>query len=162
MTIRRAIAVAVVAASVLLLPVPARADITGFIGTMIQPSTQPLVGVAVGGSILIVGFEFEYAKASEDTLALKPSLATGTGNVLVQTPIGRVQFYGTAGAGVYHETLGLVSNTKTTVNVGGGVKIGLAGPLRLRLDYRVMTLNGSLRASGTTLQRFYAGINLKF
>jgi opacity protein-like surface antigen len=46
------------------------------------------------------------------------------------------------------------------LNVGGGVKINLAGPLRLRLDYRVFTLQGSQRDAKP--QRFYAGVNLKF
>jgi hypothetical protein len=47
------------------------------------------------------------------------------------------------------------------INVGGGVKMNLAGPLRLRLDYRVFTLRGSdVRHSKP--QRFYAGLNLKF
>ena len=36
----------------------------------------------------------------------------------------------------------------------------LAGPLRLRLDYRVFTLQGTPRHSKP--QRFYAGLNLKF
>jgi hypothetical protein len=40
------------------------------------------------------------------------------------------------------------------------VKWSLAGPLRLRLDYRVFTLQGEPRHSNP--QRFYAGINLKF
>ena len=28
------------------------------------------------------------------------------------------------------------------INVGGGVKVNLAGPLRLRFDYRIFTLAG--------------------
>jgi hypothetical protein len=53
-----------------------------------------------------------------------------------------------------------LTETNVGVNVGGGVKMSLAGPLRLRLDYRVFTLKGSPRYA--TPQRFYAGINLKF
>jgi len=44
--------------------------------------------------------------------------------------------------------------------VGGGVKMSLIGPLRLRLDYRVFTLRGSPLYEKP--QRFYAGVNLKF
>jgi hypothetical protein len=44
--------------------------------------------------------------------------------------------------------------------VGGGVKITLIGPLRLRLDYRVHTLRGTSLYSNP--KRFYAGVNLKF
>jgi hypothetical protein len=46
------------------------------------------------------------------------------------------------------------------INVGGGVKVSVAGPLRLRFDYRVFTLQGDPRHSKP--QRFYAGVNLKF
>jgi hypothetical protein len=46
------------------------------------------------------------------------------------------------------------------INVGGGVKVNLAGPLRLRFDYRVFTLQGDPLHSNP--QRFYAGLNLKF
>ncbi len=40
------------------------------------------------------------------------------------------------------------------------MKIKLAGPLRLRLDYRVFLLRGSPLYEKP--QRFYAGINLGF
>jgi hypothetical protein len=78
-------------------------------------------------------------------------------------PIARTQFYGTIGAGAYHETLStqpLNDQTNIGTNIGGGGKITLAGPLRLRIDYRVFTLHGSPRH--TPVQRIYAGINLKF
>jgi len=83
-------------------------------------------------------------------------------NGLLQTPIpiAGMQFYGTAGAGVYHETLNDVSETNVGINIGGGVKVALAGPLRLRFDYRVFTLQGDPRHEKP--QRFYAGVNLKF
>jgi opacity protein-like surface antigen len=83
-------------------------------------------------------------------------------NGLAQTPvpIGGLQFYGTAGGGVFRETLNDSSETNFGINVGGGVKMSLAGPFRLRFDYRVFTLKGSARYE--TPQRFYAGINLKF
>ena len=85
------------------------------------------------------------------------------GNGLVQTPIpiAGMQFYATAGGGVYRESFGeTTSETHVGVNVGGGVKMTLAGPLRLRLDYRVFTLKGS--PVHERPQRFYAGLNLKF
>ena len=83
-------------------------------------------------------------------------------NGLLQTPIpiAGLQFYGTAGAGGFRETFGAFSETNVGVNVGGGVKMSLAGPLRLRLDYRVFTLRGTPLYSQP--QRFYAGLNLKF
>jgi opacity protein-like surface antigen len=91
-----------------------------------------------------------------------PSLRTFMFNGLLQTPIpiARMQFYGTAGGGIYRETLLEDSETNVGINVGGGVKITLIGPLRVRLDYRVTTLKGDPRHPRP--QRFYAGVNLKF
>jgi opacity protein-like surface antigen len=146
------------------LSVPSRAfaDITAFLGVNPTPTNRPVKGFAIGAGLLIVGFEFEYASTSEDQNELSPRLRTYMGNGLVQTPIpiAGMQFYATAGGGVYRETLFDDSETNVGINVGGGVKMSLAGPLRLRLDYRVFTLQGSPRHSKP--QRFYAGLNLKF
>jgi hypothetical protein len=40
--------------------------------------------------------------------------------------------------------------------------IGIAGPLRVRIDYRVITLRNSMTADTSTRQRVYAGVNVKF
>lgn len=119
-------------------------------------------GGSIGMSLVLVGFEFEYAHSSEDVLEAAPSLRTFMFNGLVQTPIpiAGLQFYGTAGGGFYRETLNDSSETSFGTNIGGGIKMSLVGPLRLRLDYRVFNLRGSPRHS--TPQRFYAGLNLKF
>ena len=60
----------------------------------------------------------------------------------------------------FRERLAEDSETNVGINVGGGVKVSLAGPLRLRFDYRVFSLQGDARHSKP--QRFYAGVNLKF
>ena len=95
--------------------------------------------------LVIVGFEFEYANTSARTSTKSaPVTETFMFNGLVQTPvpIAGMQFYATAGGGVYRETLERRSGNAFGINVGGGVKMTLAGPLRLRLDYRVFTLQG--------------------
>ncbi|MCC7243449.1 MAG: hypothetical protein IT180_16105, partial [Acidobacteria bacterium] len=74
--------------------------------------------------------------------------------------VSGVQVYGTGGVGLYREALVAASETSTAVNLGGGAKIRLLGPLRLRLDYRVFRLQGS--PLNQTYQRFYAGANLAF
>ena len=58
-------------------------------------------GFAVEMGLLIVGFEFEYASSSDDPAAKVPSLKTGSGNVLLQSPVAffGVQPYVTTGAG---------------------------------------------------------------
>jgi hypothetical protein len=150
-------------ASVLLaLPQPAAADITAFLGITPTPENRAVRGVALGFGLLVIGFEFEYSSAVEDATEGLPSLQTGSGNLLVQTPIevSGIQLYGTLGGGVYRERLQATQETHFTTNLGGGVKIRLAGPLRLRLDYRVFRLQGSPLHS--TYQRFYAGANLGF
>ena len=148
-----------------LLAAPARAsaDVTAFLGVNPTPSNRVLTGFSGGVGLLVVAFEFEYANTREDLDQLAPGLKTYMANGLLQTPIplAGMQFYATAGGGVYRETLAQVSETNVGVNVGGGVKMTLAGPLRLRLDYRVFTLRGEgVRHSKP--QRFYAGLNLKF
>lgn len=149
--------------AMLAIPSRASADVTAFLGVNPTPSNRVLTGVSGGVGLLIVGFEFEYANTREDVDQLAPSLRTFMFNGLVQTPvpIAGMQFYGTAGGGVYREELLDVSETNVGINVGGGVKMNLAGPLRLRLDYRIFTLRGAdVRHSKP--QRFYAGLNLKF
>jgi hypothetical protein len=145
-----------------MVPANAAADLTAFLGASSAPSTRPMKGFAIGTGLLIVGFEFEYAHANEKLEKGAPSLRTFMFNGLLQTPIpiAGMQFYGTAGGGVFRETLDRNSETNLGIDVGGGVKMTLAGPLRLRLDYRVLTLRGSPLYSNP--KRFYAGINLKF
>lgn len=144
----------------LLTPAAARADATAFVGFTPTDSSRLARGFAVGFGLLIVGFEFEYSKISEDLPMLAPSVTTAMGNALLQTPTSKVQLYGTLGAGGYRERLGDASETNFGTNLGGGVKVRLAGPLRVRFDYRIFNLQGSPRQS--TYQRLYAGVNLAF
>jgi hypothetical protein len=141
---------------------PARADATAFIGATLSPANRPVKGVAAGVSLLIVGFEFEYADTSEDSSAQAPSLQTGMANILLQTPGALFGFqpYLTSGIGIYHEALGGQSDLGLGMNAGGGVKIALVGPLRLRLDYRVFRLGSGALTSPA--HRMYAGLNLAF
>lgn len=151
------------ASTVLLLlvaSVPASADATIFIGSTTTPASRLNRGFAIGASLVIVGFEFEYAHTSEELAQLAPSLTTGMGNAYLQTPVGRFQFYGLLGAGFYREGLISERETNTASAVGGGVKISLAGPLRVRLDYRLFNLRGQPRHD--QVHRVYAGLNLMF
>jgi opacity protein-like surface antigen len=144
-----------------LVTTPAFADITGFIGADLTPKSRHTQGFAVGGGLLILGFEFEYASAPEDPAAQAPSLNSGMGNALLQAPFSIYGFqpYATAGGGIYSETLGTHNTKGLGLNTGGGVKISLVGPVRLRLDYRVFKLDGAL---DSPVHRVYVGLNLKF
>jgi hypothetical protein len=154
----------VILAAISLLAVPraASADLTAFVGVTPTPENRAVRGLAFGFGLLIVGFEFEYANSIEDSAEGLPSLLTGSGNVLLQTPveIAGIQFYGTLGGGGYRERLLEREETHFGSNFGGGAKIRLAGPLRLRVDYRVFRLQGNPLYQ--TYQRFYAGANLAF
>jgi len=146
------------------LATPAFADLTLFLGVNPNPERRTVKGVSLGTGLLVVGFEFEYASTSEDESTRSPSLTTGMGNVLVQTPIPihGFQFYGTAGGGLYREVLHETDHHQTSFgsNIGAGTKVTLTGPLRLRFDYRLFNLRGD--ALYSRVHRFYAGVNLAF
>jgi hypothetical protein len=140
---------------------PAFADATLFIGATTTPEARQVWGASGGISLIIVGFEVEYAHTREDP-GVAPSLTTISGNGFLQTPVEffNVQPYLTAGIGGYSETLGAHDNVGFGTNIGGGAKITLAGPLRVRADYRVFRQgSGALVPSA---HRFYVGLNLKF
>ena len=141
---------------------PARADATAFIGANTTPANRSVKGLSVGTGLLVLGFEIEYAKTTDDDTVAAPSLTTGTGNILLQTPGSFFGFqpYLTAGAGLYRERLGTHQDTSFLTNTGGGVKVTLVGPIRLRVDYRVFKLGSG--ALSTPAHRIYAGLNLKF
>jgi hypothetical protein len=141
-------------------------DATLFIGANTAPVNRTAKGFAIGAGLLVLGFEFEYSDTTDDVQSAAPSLKTGTGNLLLQSPVAFAGFqpYFEIGGGVYHEDLttpgASIGNAGFVGNTGGGVKISLIGPIRLRVDYRVFTLkNGAL---ATPAHRVYAGLNLKF
>jgi opacity protein-like surface antigen len=141
---------------------PARADITAFIGANTTPANRQVRGAAIGFGLLIIGVELEYADTTDDPTAGAPSLKTGMGNVLLQTPVSffGIQPYFTTGGGIYREELNAHQDTGFGFNTGGGVKVTLAGPIRLRVDYRLMKLGSG--ALYSPAHRVYAGLNLKF
>jgi opacity protein-like surface antigen len=142
---------------------PAFADGTLFLGTVTTPANHVTKGFAIGAGFVVVGVEFEYASTKEDPQNAAPSLKTGMGNFYLQTPvpIAGMQFYWTTGSGGYRERLGTThQETNLVFNTGGGAKVSLFGPLKVRLDYRALKLRGSPLFS--TVHRLYAGLNLGF
>jgi len=162
MRLQRVVAAVVFVGTLLGFGTLACADITGFLGLTGGPSIRPAKGVAVGVGLVIVGFEFEYSDTGDDLSQGAPHIRTGMVNGLLQTPIalGGMQFYATAGAGIYNDELGILSETNFAVNLGGGVKRKLIGPLRLRIDYRMFRFSGSVIGSDI-VHRLYVGANLK-
>ncbi len=141
---------------------PAFADATAFIGATTTPANRSATGFSLGAGFLIVSFEFEYSETSDDLAQNLPSLKTFVGAVLLQTPVPifGIQPYFAFGDGVYRERLNTETDTGLAPNTGGGVKISLAGPIRLRVDYRVFRLGSG--ALYSPAHRIYAGLNLKF
>jgi hypothetical protein len=154
-----ALALALIAAT----PSMALADATAFLGRNSAGDDRSVTrGFSAGASLLVVGFEIEYANSKEDPATATPSLRTTAGNVFAQTfGLPGFQLYATTGAGIYRERLGLDEDTGMLLNNGGGVKIKIAGPLRVRIDYRVFTLRGD-NPRHKNVQRIYAGLNLAF
>ncbi|HEY5619960.1 MAG TPA: hypothetical protein VIK60_18605 [Vicinamibacterales bacterium] len=141
---------------------PVFADATVFVGSTVTPTNRTAKGLALGAGLVVVGFEFEFSDTGESLEDAAPSLRTGMGNVLLQTPfpIAGIQFYFTTGAGIYRERLEALQETHVGFNTGGGAKISVLGPIRARLDYRVFSLRGEPLHS--TVHRIYAGLNLAF
>ena len=159
---RRRLPIAAALLALCLAPDVASADATAFIGRNSAGEDRSVVrGFALSVSLLVVGFEFEYASTSEDATLLTPSLRTTSGNVFAQTfGLPGVQLYATTGVGMYRERLGTDQETAFVLNNGGGAKINIAGPIRARVDYRIFNLRGNPRHK--TVQRIYAGVNLRF
>jgi opacity protein-like surface antigen len=152
---------ALISAMFLFAAAPVWADATVFIGANMTPENRAVRGGALGAGLLIIGFEGEYAFTPDDPAARAPSLVTGSGNVLIQTPFAvlGLQPYLTTGAGLYREKLGTHQDTSFALNTGGGVKVSLVGPLRLRVDYRVFKLGSG--ALSSPAHRIYLGLNFK-
>ena len=158
----RPFAVSLLLLVVLLAGAPrAEADLTAFLGANTTPTNRPVRGVAAGLSLLFLGVEFEYSDTKADETGNARRHA-GMFNVLAQTPtVYGLQFYATAGAGLYREEGAALRENNGATNTGGGVKIGLIGPLRMRFDYRVFQLRGE-SSPNKIHHRFYTGVNLAF
>ena len=151
--------------------VPAQADAAAFVGAMTAGSPRPAFGVSFGRCPSVFGFEIEYAGTLGAATSTSSSAGGINANIMVQSrsPIHGLQFYGIGGFGLYGETFGsgVGSGEILAGDIGGGAKIGLAGPLKLRLDYRVFLLGDAPDAARGVVvhqhpQRFSVGLSLAF
>ena len=147
--------------------VPARADVTAFLGVTPTPSNHSVRGFSAGLSLLIVGFEFEVRPhrrktSSRDCPRSRPGRATCSCRHPVE--IAGTTFYGTAGAGGYSEALGNGSlvhdESQVATNVGGGARFGSSVPFACASTTGYSSSRA--RRSNSIYQRFYVGANLKF
>jgi len=141
---------------------PAYADATVFIGSATSPSNRQTTGVAVGMTLVVVGFEFEYATVKEDLATGAPDLRTGMVSAFLQPPTALmgIRPYVISGVGLYQERAGAFTTTQVAFSSGGGARVSLIGPLGARADYRVFKLRGTPQTS--LVHRIYIGANLSF
>ena len=159
---RRAVSVALLALLLGTAADRAFADMTVFAGGTTTAS-RATFGATLGLSLQPVGLEFEYADTASDRRAGNPALRTGLFNLMLGASFpsgGRVRVYGIAGAGVYRERLAEQARAGFAASGGGGIYLRLAGPFRLRLDYRLLALRGA--ALHRRPRRVYAGLDLAF
>jgi hypothetical protein len=140
---------------------PAYADLTFIIGSNQTPSSRAVKGFALGSGGMIAT-EFEYANNGENLEEATPGLRTFSGNLLVQTPfpVAGFQPYATAGIGYYRERLDTLQESGLAFNSGVGIKRNIFGPLKVRIDYRVLKLRGEPLYG--TVHRVYSGVHLAF
>jgi hypothetical protein len=136
---------------------------TAFAGAAMTPDPHVAIGIAVGvrPRPTPVSLEFEYSRSGSDPAERVPAIVTFSGNWLLQFPAqpSRYEFYGTLGVGVYVLSLDSKGSEPDSVwNFGGGAKITLAGPLKLRVDYRAFRLAPIPGEYHSNEHRLYLGI----
>jgi hypothetical protein len=138
-------------------------NLTAFAGLAMAPDPHAALGVAVGvrprpGP---VSLEFEFSRSRSDPASGVPAIMIFAGNILIQLPAqgSRFQFYGTFGGGIYFQLFDHHSGEPDDApSFGGGVKVTLAGPLKLRMDYRAFRLAPMAGEYHSNEQRLYTGI----
>lgn len=155
-------------ALVVMKPVSARADAAGLVGLTSVDDVRPSYAFSFGYRPAAVGFEIEYLS----TIAGDYSGGGIFASLIVQpVMISNVQIFAVGGVGVWGEGFegGKRTGVLSAVNVGGGVLVPLAGPLSLRLDYRLFVLGevskeevGAIAPGTRHPQRIAAGIHFDF
>ena len=126
------------------------------------PANRQVRGGAFGIGLLVIGFEAEYSFTTGRSDRLRAVAEDRDGQ---RHPADAVAFFGFPAVlhdrrRFYREALGTHRSTGVGLNTGGGVKVNLAGPLRLRVDYRVFKLGSD--ALNSPAHRIYAGLKMKF
>ena len=140
---------------------PASADLTVFAGHATPDHATR--GAALGISLRPVGLEFEYAGMTSAGSDSNPARQTGLFNLIFGAPLDRIrrlEIYGAAGGGLYRERKQTHAETNLAASAGVGINIALRGPLRVRIDYRMLILRGA--TPNRRPRRVYAGLNMAF
>src|SRR5262249_49137925 len=119
---------------------PAAADATAYLGVMTAGGPRLAVGFAYPHSPWMVGYEPGLMTAVGPATSKQSSVGAFSASVIVQprSTIHGFQLYGPAGFGLYGEVYDHGGSGEVlATNIGGGARVGLAGPLKLRLDSRL-------------------------
>ena len=158
-------AVLIVLAACLTAADPARADATFLIGLHTPSAPSTTFGAAIGHGAGLFGWEIELASSGKQT-ATHASVGSFCGNLVIQPPVrvGPADLYFIAGFGLYGEVGGnaLSTGPSTVADVGAGVKIPIAGAVKLRVDYRAFLGQASENDRAIHSQRVAAGLSLVF
>ena len=152
---------------------PASADATVYAGAVTGGGSRSVVGGAIGffprETGAVIGFEIDHMRTIGGVTPSRPRIESSGGALLVQVYVvpRRFQAYGALGGGVFSQDGGDQTAAGIAANFGGGIKITLAGPLRIRLDYRLFVLSQNPDQSLEALsykhpQRVTAGLALAF
>jgi hypothetical protein len=153
---------------------PAMADATVFAGTIATGTQRRVVGGAFGffprATGGVTGFEVEVMRTLGEAARGHYDLDGGGASLIVQWNAlsRRVKFFGLGGGGVYSGTIGENDQFGGVFagHAGGGVKVAIAGPLNVRLDYRVYFLSSTIESPARDIdmrpRRLAAGLALAF
>jgi hypothetical protein len=143
------------------------ADATVLAGLLSAGGPRPSVGFAFGYCPSVAGFEIEYFGTPGGSTTDHSSAGGIFASLVVQpATASKVQLFAIGGLGIWGETFADGSGVSYAKNIGGGVKIPIARPLRLRLDYRLFVVgdleDGDRGPTTKYPQRFSAGLQLVF
>lgn len=155
------------------LAAPVHADGILSFGPTVSTQARPTVAASFGTFIenSCLGWELEFADTLGNGNPGRRSMGTFGASFLVQSPIRRerLRVYGAVGFGIFGGDLpdGRASGEVSYTNFGGGLKLNMAGPLLIRVDYRVVRLGEAPDANPalyehTHFQRVLVGIGLAF
>jgi hypothetical protein len=139
-------------------PAPA-AELTAFVG---RPSPTELWGKAYGATLTTTWFsllalEAEAARHRGETE--QSGMTLFTASAFLAPAIGRIVPYGGPGVGVFHQSVGSLSDTGTILTFALGARLKL-GPLVLRAEWRRLGLSGEPLLPAD--DRYSAGIGVSF
>jgi hypothetical protein len=144
-------------------------NVTAMTGLGIGHDTNPGFSLAAGVTPRkraerdSVSVEVEFTRISDNPSKQVPAIVAISINFLIPVKIRHVRAYGLAGLGGYLlKSPYRTSEPDNAYNFGGGVLLPLAGPAKLRIDYRYFNLAPLEGEYQTKLHRLFLGVTAGF